>query len=117
MYETNRYRAEIVRWLDGDTVELVVDLGQRVFTQDHYRLNRIDAPEKTLRAGTTPEEKRAGLSLLALLSARYPEGTRIEISTHKADKYGRWLVEIWVEQGSTNLNDWLLANNLVVPYP
>ena len=36
VYEKNRYLAKIVRWLDGDTVELELDLGMSclLYTSD-----------------------------------------------------------------------------------
>ena len=117
-YADNRYKAEVIRWLDGDTVELRVDLGQRVQRQDKFRLARIDAPETALRSGVTPEEKQAGLALKESLSLQYPSGTEVAIATTKAGKYGRYLVEIWVkgEVQWHNLNDILLRDGLVDPY-
>jgi len=115
MYEMNRYRAEVVRWLDGDTVELVVDLGQNVLVQGHYRLARIDAPETALRRGVTPEEKVAGLALKAELSDRFPPGTFLTISTSKAGKFGRYIVEVHLDDGDT-LSDLLMREGKAEPY-
>jgi micrococcal nuclease len=115
MYAGNRYEAEVVRWLDGDTVELVVDLGQTVQVRGHYRLHRIDAPETALREGVTEDEKRQGLELKAELTARFPPGTIFPISTEKAGKFGRYLVEIYLEDGSS-LSDELLRDGKAKPY-
>ena len=92
-YGDNRYKAEVVRWVDGDTVELRVDLGQSVCINGKYRLARIDAPEIRKRAGVTDEEKRDGLALLADLEYDYPPGTQVTIATSKPGKFGRYLVE------------------------
>jgi micrococcal nuclease len=115
MYESNRYSAEVVRWLDGDTVELIVDLGQSVLVRGHYRLARIDAPETALRRGVTPAEKKAGLDLKAELTQRFPSGFKFSISTSKAGKFGRYIVEIWLDNGE-NLSDVLMNEGKAEPY-
>ena len=45
------YKAEIVRVIDGDTFELMVDHGSSVFTKPKLRLYGIDAPEMRTKAG------------------------------------------------------------------
>lgn len=115
VYESNRYSAEVVRWLDGDTVELIVDLGQSVLVRGHYRLARIDAPETALRRGVTPAEKQAGLALKVELTQRFPPGFEFSISTSKAGKFGRYVVEIWLENGE-NLSDVLMNEGKAEPY-
>ena len=115
VYESNRYKAEVVRWLDGDTVELVVDLGQNTLVRGKYRLARVDAPETAMRRGGTAEEKRAGLALKAELMARFPPGEELFISTVKAGKYGRYVVEIHLEGGDT-LSDLLLREGKAESY-
>ena len=67
-----------------------------------------------------PAEKQAGRDLTAKLNLEYPIGMGITVATSKEGKYGRWLVEIWVPtmKGDwINLNDKLLAEGLVEPYP
>lgn len=117
-YADNRYSATVIRWLDGDTVELTVDLGQSVLVRDNYRLSRINAPETSLRGGTTPAQKAAGRALKAQLNEDYPEGTKVIVATEKAGKYGRYLIEVWVQMGEdwVLLNDWLLDEGLAEPY-
>lgn len=117
-YGNNRYRAEIVRWTDGDTVVLRVDLGQRVLVEGSYRLNRINTPEVHLGPGVTTAQKTAGLALKARLEDAYPPRTIVWIGSKKADRYGRWLVEMWVSESDIwkNLSNWLLAEGLAKPY-
>jgi len=116
LYEKNKYVAQIKRWLDGDTVELTVDLGMSVSYDSKFRLARVDAPEVKRYAGVTLEEKERGLILKSMMSEKLPEGSEVIISVTKKGKYGRYLVEIWDhdEEGSLyNLNDWLLNEGLV----
>ena len=120
-YNDNRYRAEIIRWVDGDTIIARVDLGQDVWVLNKkgYRVARIDAPETALRKGVTPEEKAEGRALKATLTALYPTGTVIWLATSKGGKFDRFVAEVWVpdlEGGWRNLSDWLLEEGLAEPY-
>ncbi len=115
-YAENRYKAEVVRWVDGDTVDMLVDLGQGVCIKGRYRLARIDAPEIRKRAGVTDAEKSAGLSLLASLKSEFPKGTLFAISTSKQGKFGRYLVEMYPIGSDESLNDRLLREGLAKPY-
>ena len=118
-YQTNRYKATVKRWVDGDTVALMVDLGQHVCIEGNYRLLGIDAPETALRAGVTQEEKDRGRALTAMLTEMYPPGTTLSIATEKAGKYGRYLIDIWCygpDDEVIHLNSWLVEQGHAVPY-
>jgi len=93
MYE---YSATVVRWVDGDTVDLRVDLGFRMFTETRFRLHGIDTPE---RGESFYSEATA------LANETAPVGSLVHIHTYKnPDKYGRWLVEITTEQSNSVSN-------------
>lgn len=115
-YANNRYKAKVIRWVDGDTVDMLVDLGQGVCIKGRYRLAGIDAPEIRKRAGVTQAEKSAGLALLASLDAEFPEGTPFTISTSKQGKFGRYLVVMYPIGSHQSLNDRLLDEGLAKPY-
>ena len=40
-----QYKAEVVRVVDGDTVDVLIDLGLNVFTKERIRLFGINTPE------------------------------------------------------------------------
>lgn len=86
MYE---YDAEIVRWIDGDTGVLDIDLGFYVHVIAHVRLADGNAPEMITATG-----------LMAWLQNKriLPVGSSVRIQTMKregdVDKYGRWLAII-----------------------
>jgi len=84
MYE---YRATVIRVVDGDTIDLAVDLGFRVTFTDRVRLVGVDAPE--IRAPTFDAGRAARTWLDNLILGR-----PVTIESHKpaTDKYGRWLV-------------------------
>ena len=100
------YNANVVRWIDGDTVELDVDLGFRLNYRDHFRLDGIDTAErgKPLAAEAT-----------ALANSLAPVGSSVAIATTKGDKYGRWLTVIWPDEG-VPVNVALVEAGLAQPY-
>lgn len=101
-----KYKATVVRWVDGDTVDLFVDLGFHHFVKTRFRLYGIDTPERG-------HENWAEASNFSKLAA--PAGTDIVVDVYKdADKYGRWLANIHV--GEVSINDALVAAGLAVPY-
>lgn len=104
MYE---YRAQLVKIVDGDTVKLDVDLGFRIWRHaENYRLARINTPERGQPGGS---EATAALSALL---APFPSFT---VVSFKDDKYGRYLIEIVLPDG-TNVSDWLLGNGFAEEY-
>lgn len=88
------YAATVTKVIDGDTVDLDVDLGLRTHVQTRFRLSGIDAPERATEAGKTTK---------AWLVERI-EGKQVEITTHKdaTEKYGRWMAAIFL--GGVNVN-------------
>lgn len=95
------YTAYVIRWVDGDTVVLDVDMGFRIHVTDTFRLYGLNTPERG-----EPLYAEARLRCMELL----PIGAQIEIDTHKQDKYGRWLVDIPL------VRETLIAEGLAKPY-
>ena len=83
------YRARAVRCVDGDTVDLEVDLGFKIFTHIRARLIGVDTPERGQE-----DYKRATMMLTNLLTAYADDNGLLNIKTEKTGKYGRWVVEI-----------------------
>lgn len=101
------YTAEVVRWVDGDTVDLRVDLGFRMFAETRFRLYGVDTPERG-----QPNYHEAS----EFCESVAPLGSEVLISTYKdADKYGRWLVVIH-PTGTASINDQLVQRGLAVEY-
>lgn len=97
------YNGSIYRWIDGDTVEVVLDLGLKIAHRTIVRLYSLNAPEKNTEEG---------MKLIEQLNLTYPSNSKIIIQTikDKKEKYGRYLANIWCN--NTNINEYLLANNL-----
>lgn len=100
------YQATVLRWVDGDTVKLDVDLGFGLAAKHTFRLYGIDTPERG-RAGY--DEAKTLVNILA------PPLSLVQIQTLKdADKYGRYLAILHVTDGC--VNDILVEDGLAVPY-
>lgn len=105
------YRATVVNVVDGDTVDLDVDLGFRVRRQDRFRLFGINAPE--MRGDTLEAGKLARSALLSMLGLGLP----VLVKIHKGqDKYGRWLAEISTGEDARTVNDRMVAEGFAVEY-
>lgn len=104
------YKATVVRVIDGDTVELIIDLGFTVQWKSTCRLYGINTPE--LRSKNADEKAKA---LLArdFTKANLNEGAIVIIKSKKLDKYGRPLVDIYCsEDYSIHLNAALIDAEL-----
>ena len=118
------YPAEVLRWVDGDTVDLRVILEER--TTDHgfhvreerrlllegrFRLYGVDTPERGAKNYAAAREFDEALA---------PAGAHVTAQTFKAaDKYGRWLALLTVARadGTTaQINAELVENKMAVPY-
>lgn len=112
MYE---YTAKLMRVVDGDTVEVDVDLGFTVHINVMFRLYGIDAPE--IRGIT----KEAGYVSKQALINFLGQGA-LSLKSEKAiktDKYGRWLAILIVTRpdGSTMIvNDEMVKGGFAVTY-
>jgi endonuclease YncB( thermonuclease family) len=103
------YRALCSRVIDGDTIELAwKDYGDgfKVHTSKRnplrYRLASINAYEKTLRSGTTPEEKVLGIEATHWLKGQV-EGKIVHIKSVASGakgNLGRYLAYLFPDMGN-----------------
>ena len=110
MYE---YRATIRRVVDGDTVDITLDLGFDILYNNRLRLHGIDTPESRTR---DLEEKKLGLAAKERVKELCPVGSTVTIKTIKdgRGKFGRILGEIYV--GDVNVNKLLIEEGHAVEY-
>jgi endonuclease YncB( thermonuclease family) len=106
------YRAEILRIIDGDTVEARVHvwLGQEIVTR--VRLAGIDAPE--LRGHCASERERALAARQAL--ARLVEGRSVTLAAIGPDKYFGRVVARLVTGDGIDASENLLSSGNAVSY-
>ena len=111
MYE---YSCEVQRVVDGDTIDVVLDLGFDIFHKCRVRLYGIDTPESRTR---DLDEKARGKMASAFLSDAINSGNKVVLQTRLKDskgKYGRVLGEVIVD--GENINQSMIDANLAVGY-
>lgn len=79
------YQAQVVKVIDGDTVDLLCDLGFHVRIAIRTRLLGIDAPELGTPAGKAARD---------WLTAELTGACTVRTFRVPGDKYGRWLAVI-----------------------
>lgn len=105
-----RYRAYVTNVYDGDTITADIELGFGVLlTKQKLRLSDIRAPE--IRG----ETRESGLVTRNALRRRIDsQWVTIETDNFKKGKYGRWLVNVYLD--GECLNDWLISCGLATPW-
>ena len=111
MYE---YSCTVERVVDGDTIDVVLDLGFDILYKSRVRLYGIDTPESRTR---NLDEKARGKMAGAFLKDAIEEGTKVVIQTEVKDsrgKYGRVLGNVVVD--GVNINKKMIESYLAVAY-
>ena len=116
MYE---YKATIGRWVDGDTVDVDIDLGfDVVLSNQRVRLHGVNTPETRTR---DLAEKARGLAAKEYVNNMAPAGSVVKLVTKTYDakgKFGRILGEIVVDLGNGvyNINEMLVNEGHATEY-
>ena len=115
MYE---YRCKVVKIIDGDTVDVDIDLGFGVWLKkERIRMFGIDTPESRTR---DLEEKKYGLAAKDYITRLLDDEGGIVLKTRKdaEGKYGRILGELWrtTDFADTSINDLMIKNHHAVAY-
>ena len=107
------YKCKVTKVVDGDTVDVDIDLGFGVWLRDQrIRLYGIDTPESRT---SDPFEKLYGKAATEFLK-KWLDGGDVTIKTHKdgRGKFGRILGELWVFD--TNVNKKMIEEHHAVEY-
>ena len=115
MYE---YRCEVVRVIDGDTVDVDIDLGFGVWMKrQRIRMYGIDTPESRTR---DLEEKKYGLAAKDFLVGMLEDENGIILKTYKdaEGKFGRILGELWrtTNYADKSINEYMIEKHHAVRY-
>jgi len=104
---------EVVKIVDGDTVDIIIDLGFSLTKKERVRLAGIDTPECRTR---DLDEKQMGLEAKAFLTRRLADGepSGLRVKTKKDGKYGRMLGTLFV--GSQNINQEMIERGYAWKY-
>tara|TARA_A100001037_G_scaffold290772_1_gene304034 strand:- start:300 stop:716 length:417 start_codon:yes stop_codon:yes gene_type:complete len=115
MYE---YRCTVVKIIDGDTVDVDIDLGFGIWMRkERIRLLGIDTPESRTR---DKEEKKYGLAAKKYLTEMLNDEGGIVLKTKKdaEGKFGRILGELWrtTDYADKSINQYLVDEHHAVQY-
>lgn len=110
MYE---YECKISRVVDGDTVDVDIDLGFGTWRcAERIRLYGVDTPECRTR---DKQEKAAGLLAKEFVEDALHVGGTYKLQTREKGKFGRFLGVIFITK-KTSINAALISENLAVAY-
>lgn len=104
-----QYKAKVIKVVDGDTLDLLIDLGFHIFTQIRIRVLNVDTYE------TKGEFKDYGLRIKQA-TKELLEGKEVIIESFKSDsklktdKYGRWLCNVYYNN-EKSLKEWIDNHN------
>ena len=104
------YAAHVLKVIDGDTIEVVIELGFGLVLKKRLRLLRVNTSE--LKSDDPAEKSKAVKAKDALTKLLLNK--EVKIHSEKFDSFGRYLAEVWIDD--LNVNDWLLQNDLAKPY-
>jgi len=105
------YKATLYKVIDGDTVDLNIDLGFKITLRVRVRLERINAYEMN----SSIEEERVQARLATFRVQELLTGKPLLLTSHSLDKYGRSIGSI-VFEGDKNLSDILLTEGFARIY-
>jgi len=111
---------EIVKVLDGDTIDVLIDLGFDLFKKERVRIAGVDTPEKRTR---DLEEKALGIDatnwLKDKLESTLSGDDELSIRTELVGgvgKYGRLLGWLYVGEDTVSLNELMITEGYAWEY-
>jgi len=111
MYE---YGCKVTRVVDGDTIDVDLDLGFDIIYKCRVRLYGIDTPESRTR---NKDEKVRGKLAAKFLQDAISNGENVILQTQLKDskgKFGRVLASVIVD--GINVNQQMITNHMAVRY-
>lgn len=97
-------KSQILNWVDGDTVDIIVDLGFFVKITVRVRLKDINTPERG-----QPGFKEA----TDYVKQQWPAGTHIKTECHGRDRYGRWVAKLYTNNPELTNTGIYINQNIV----
>jgi micrococcal nuclease len=114
MYEY--YVRKVENVVDGDTIDVLIDLGFDILFQSRVRLAGIDTPESRTK---DLKEKALGLESKEYLKKHLKDAKSVVIKTEKMDsseKYGRILGWLYVNGDTESVNDKMINDGYAWGY-
>ena len=110
------YVKKVTKIVDGDTIDVDIDLGFNISYSQRVRLAGIDTPESRTR---DLYEKKLGLEAKKKLEELIANAKSIVIKTELSDsseKYGRTLGWLYLDGAETSVNEALIASGYAWEY-
>ena len=109
------YNAKLVRVVDGDTCDAMIDLGFEVWVKKRIRFAGVDTWESRTR---NKEEKKKGLEAKAYTKEMLESSDKdnFTLKSYGTGKYGRVLGEIFIKGEDVSLNQLLKENGHAYEY-
>ena len=107
---------KLYKVVDGDTIDVDIDLGFNISYYQRVRLAGIDTPESRT---TDKVEKALGLEVKKRLDEVLKAATKIVIKTEKPDsteKYGRILGWVYLDDAKVSVNEDLIKDGFAWEY-
>ena len=114
MYEY--FVEEVKNVVDGDTIDVVIDLGFDILFASRVRLAGIDTPESRT---TDKVEKVLGLEAKEYLKKQLKDAKSVVIRTEKmnsSEKYGRILGWVYINGESESVNNKMINDGYAWGY-
>jgi micrococcal nuclease len=114
MYEY--YVRKVENVVDGDTIDVLIDLGFDILFQSRVRLAGIDSPESRTR---DLKEKALGLESKEYLKKQLKDAKSIIIKTEKmnsTEKFGRILGWLYINGDTVSVNDHMINDGYAWGY-
>ena len=114
MYEY--FVKEVTKVVDGDTIDVIIDLGFDIMFSSRVRLAGIDTPESRT---TDKVEKSLGLESKEYIKKNLKDAKPIVIKTEKmnsSEKYGRILGWLYINNDTESINDKMINDGYAWGY-
>ena len=114
MYEY--YVKKVENIVDGDTIDVIIDLGFDILFASRVRLAGIDTPESRTK---DLKEKKLGLESKEYLKKYLKDAKSVVIKSEKMDsseKYGRILGWVYIDGDTESLNDKMINDGYAWGY-
>ena len=114
MYEY--YVRKVENVVDGDTIDVLIDLGFDILFASRVRLAGIDTPESRTK---DLKEKALGIESKEYLKKALKDAKSVVIKTEKmnsSEKYGRILGWIYINGDTVSINDMMINDGYAWGY-
>jgi micrococcal nuclease len=110
------YVKKVTNVVDGDTIDVEIDLGFSISFSSRVRLAGIDTPESRT---SDKAEKVLGLESKEYLKSKIKDAKSVVIKTEKMDsseKYGRILGWVYLDGSEVSINEQMISEGYAWGY-